>query len=281
MSDPQQGSDAISPTAHYTGYVWARNGLGTPELETGLGRLSFLSGEPTMAVSRLLGGPTLEQFLLARHRLIDHLLEARIADGSISQVLEIATGMSPRGWRFAQRHGEAVTYVEADLPAMAARKREALERAGSLSEHHRVVEIDALSDDGALSLGAIAAQLDRAEGLAVITEGLISYLDRPGLEGLWRRIAATLAGFDSGMYLADIHLAAENRGLRTTAFLRALSLFVRGHVELHFETAEDAESALLAAGFASAELHRPRDYAEVIELSGPGVDLVRVLDARP
>ena len=27
-------SESISPTAHYTGYVWARNGLSHPELET-------------------------------------------------------------------------------------------------------------------------------------------------------------------------------------------------------------------------------------------------------
>ncbi len=32
-------SDAISPTAHYTGYVWARNGLSHPELETLEGRV--------------------------------------------------------------------------------------------------------------------------------------------------------------------------------------------------------------------------------------------------
>ena len=32
------GSDAISPTAHYTGYVWARNGLSHPALETPEGR---------------------------------------------------------------------------------------------------------------------------------------------------------------------------------------------------------------------------------------------------
>ena len=34
---PPSGSDSISPTAHYTGAVWSRNGLSTPELATGLG----------------------------------------------------------------------------------------------------------------------------------------------------------------------------------------------------------------------------------------------------
>ena len=190
---PPRGSDSIGPTAHYTGYVWARNGMSTPELTTGLGRVLFTSAWPANALSGALGGPTLEQFLLARHRLIDHLLTEAIAFGRISQVLEVACGMSPRGWRFARDHGDAITYVEADLPAMAERKREALERAGSISEHHRVVEIDALAEDGPLSLGAVASELDSGEGLAVITEGLISYLDRDGVLGLWRRTAAALS----------------------------------------------------------------------------------------
>ena len=34
-------SETISPTAHYTGYVWARNGLSHPSLETAQGRLLF------------------------------------------------------------------------------------------------------------------------------------------------------------------------------------------------------------------------------------------------
>jgi len=33
--------DRIGPTAHYTGYVWARNGLSHPELNTTEGRILF------------------------------------------------------------------------------------------------------------------------------------------------------------------------------------------------------------------------------------------------
>ena len=232
-----------------------------------------------MLVSKAVGGPTLEQFLLARHRLIDHLLETAIADGRVSQVLEIAAGMSPRGWRFARDHGDAITYVEADLPAMADRKRRALDRAGSLGPDHRVVEIDALAESGPASVPAVAGELNPQRGLAVITEGLISYLDRPGLEGLWRRTAAALASFPDGMYLSDVHLAGENPGLATTAFLRGLSAFVRSNVELHFADEAEAEEALRAAGFTTATLHRPTDFADRIEVDGKGAQLVRVIEA--
>ena len=99
-------SDSISPTAHYTGYVWARNGLSHPELTTTEGRLLFESLHPLMRVSGALGGPSLEAYLLARHRAIDALLERAIEEHGITQVVEVAAGLSPRGWRFAERYGE-------------------------------------------------------------------------------------------------------------------------------------------------------------------------------
>ena len=64
-------SDTISPTAHYTGHVWARNGLSHPGLDTTEGRVMFGALQPAMAFSRTVGGPSLEAYLLARHAAID------------------------------------------------------------------------------------------------------------------------------------------------------------------------------------------------------------------
>jgi O-methyltransferase involved in polyketide biosynthesis len=247
-------SSSISPTAHYTGYVWARNGLSHPRLSTLEGRLMFDSLQPAMIASRLVGGPTLEGYLLARHRTIDALLERAIEDDGVTQVIEVAAGLSPRGWRFASRYGERLTYVEADLAGMIARKRRALEQMGSLGEHHRVVEVDALREDGPGSIAALAAELDRAGGLAIITEGLLSYLPGDAVDGLWRRFASALSEFSTGVYLSDLHLGTdENPAVQ--AFRAALSVFVRSRVRLHYQSADDAVAALLAAGFARARLH--------------------------
>jgi O-methyltransferase involved in polyketide biosynthesis len=245
-------SERISPTAHYTGYVWARNGLSDPALETAEGRVLFESLRPWMAVSALLGRGTLESYLLTRHRAIDARLESAIADGRVTQVVEVACGLSARGLRFKRRHGDRLTYVEADLPGMVERKRAAL---GSLSPGHRIEVLDALSDE---SLGAVASTLDTQGGLAILTEGLLGYLEPEDVAGIWRRFARTLEGFRSGVYISDIHIG-ELQNAQVRAFRVLLSAFVRGRVHLHFGTEEEVISALHEAGFASAEVSRAAD----------------------
>jgi O-methyltransferase involved in polyketide biosynthesis len=268
--------DRIGPTAHYTGYVWARNGLSPRLLATTEGRVMFESLQPAMLASRAVGGPTLEAYLLARHRAIDALLERAIEDAGVSQVIEVACGLSPRGWRFADRYGARLRYIEADLADMAARKRAALDRMGSLTDHHQVRAVDALKDDGPDSLAAVTADLDARRGLAIITEGLLGYLPTDAVEGTWRRFARALEGFPTGRYISDLHLGgAVTPPVR--AFRLVLSAFVRGRVYLHFEGAGDAETALRAAGFDSAQV---RPAADVIgRRDGRGTRLANILEA--
>jgi O-methyltransferase involved in polyketide biosynthesis len=249
------GSEAISPTAHYTGYVWARNGLSAPGLATLEGRVLYESLRAPMVVSNLLGGGTLESYLLARHRAIDVLLERAIAERDVTQVVEVAAGMSGRGLRFSNRHGDRLIYVEADLPGMAARKRRTLARMGALSKSHRVRELDALREGGPQSLAEIVRNLDPAAGLAIVTEGLLGYLEPTEVRDLWRRFAHALAGFRAGVYISDIHIG-ELQKLQVKAFRLVLAAFVRGRVHLHFGDERRVVAALQEAGFASARVHR-------------------------
>ena len=270
------GSANISPTAHYTGEVWRRNGLSHPWLGTREGRVLFDALHPVNALSGRLGGPSLESYLPARHAAIDALLERGIAAGTIGQVIEIAAGMSPRGWRMTAAHGAELTYVEADLPAMADRKRRALERIGSLGEHHRVVELDALRPAGPGSLDALAAQLDPSRPTAIVTEGLLGYLPTPAVLTLWRRIAAALGTFPAGHYISDIHLRAV-QGPAVRAFRMALAAFVRGGVYLHFDDAPDAQARLRGAGFAAATV---RPAGEVVAVGDDRSSrMVHILEA--
>ncbi len=260
-------SDSISPTAHYTGYVWARNGLSHPQLATTEGRLLFDSLQPAMLASRRLGGPSLEAYLLARHRAIDALLQRAIEADGITQVVEVAAGLSPRGWRFNQRYGERIAYFEADLPAMAARKRRALARIGTLGDRHQVRDLDALRDGGPGSLTSLVAELDPGAGLAIVTEGLLGYLSPAELRELWRRLAGALSGFATGRYISDLHLASVQT-LEVRVFRVALSAFVRGRVHLHFADADEATAALRAAGFASATVTPAGEVTQVRPTAG-------------
>jgi len=274
-----RGSGAISPTAHYTGYTWVRNGLSHPELATWQGRVLHDALALPVAASRRLGGPTLDGLLLARHRIIDSVLDELIR-GGVNQVIEAACGMSPRGWRFTERYGERLTYVEADLPAMAGRKREALERMGSPGGNHRVTDLDVLRDGGPGSLEAVADTLDPSEGLAIVTEGLLTYLDDATVEALWARIAATLARFPKGVYLSDLRCAGSDRGIAERAFDVVLSGFVRGKVHAFRGDETDAESALRAAGFREARLHHGSAHPAAADVRGdPGARVIYIIEA--
>ena len=254
------GSEAISPTAHYTGFVWARNGLSPPDLATVEGRVLFESLRAPMAVSDLLGGGTLEAYLLARHRAIDALLERAIEQRGVSQVIEVAAGMSGRGLRFAKRYRDRLLYVEADLPAMAQRKRRTLARLDALSEHHHVEDLDALRVSGPRSLPELVRSLDHNRGLAIITEGLLGYLQFSAVRALWRRFAAALCTFREGTYISDIHIG-DAQNLRVKAFRLVLAAFVRGPVHLHFGEDFEVLGALTQSGFACSEIHRAHELA--------------------
>jgi O-methyltransferase involved in polyketide biosynthesis len=259
----------ISPTAHYTGFIWHRNGMSHPALVTAQGWLMFHALRPATAVYEMTGGPSLDRSLLARHWVIDELLGREIESGRIGQVVEVAAGLSPRGYQFASRYADAdLRYVEGDLAGMAERKRRILESAGLLGANHRVVELDALVDTGPRSIAAATeGLLDPERGTAVITEGLLGYLDTGTVESVWQRFARFLARFPRGMYLTDLHTESDARGLvGAKLFQKLLTAVARGQVYLHFEGAYEAERALESAGFAGADVRRAESFVRDLGL---------------
>ncbi|QQR80771.1 MAG: class I SAM-dependent methyltransferase [Deltaproteobacteria bacterium] len=278
MTQKSHKSASISPTAHYTGHVWLRHGLSDERLATYLGKLFYSSLKPIMTASSLLGGPTLEHFLLARHQIIDSLLEQAIESGEVSQIIECAAGLSPRGLRFVKRYGKKITYIEADLEGMATLKRERLK---NTHEHHRVVTLNVLHRQGADSLTSLANTLDKSKGLVIVTEGLINYFDQNTVLNIWTRFAKTLSQFPTGILLSDIHIENKNYGWLSNAFKLALSHFVRSRVYQHFENELEVQQALTTQGFKNATLHNPKDWAKKFpSCKTPGADLVRVIEAR-
>lgn len=249
-------SEKISPTAYATGHLWVRLGLSHPALSTPQGRrLDRMFG----LLLSMTGGQEFGRMMYARHVGIDKLLSAAIEDGRVGTVVEIAAGLSGRGLRMAKRYGNKITYIETDLPHMVALKRELLEPHQLLSDRHRIVELDALADKGPRSLAALVKTLDKSKGIAIITEGLMNYLNPQEARGVWRRIARESKKFPYGTYLADAYLLKANRSLPSIIMGTVLSLFVRGRMFIHFDTLGHGLELMHGAGFKDAKLHAPRD----------------------
>ncbi len=273
--------ESISPTAHYTGYVWYAHGHSHEAFATRAGRMLYRALRGPNVAAHALGRGTLEGMLLARHRLIDLRLAQAIEAGEVSQIVEVAAGLSPRGWRFRERYGSNITYVEADLPGMLQNKRRILTDLGGETAHHYTTEIDALRDDGAQSIGAICASLDPSRGAAIVTEGLINYFDRASVVGMWTRFARALAPFPRGIYLSDILLRESNHGAWVAGFSALLGMFVRGRVYVDFANPPDVEATLASAGLDGVVLD-PRDFAfELPNLETAGAGHVRIIEAMP
>jgi O-methyltransferase involved in polyketide biosynthesis len=271
--------EAISPTAHYTGYVWYAHGQSHDAFATRTGRLMYQALRGANAFAHAVSLPTLEGMLLARHRLIDLRLTEAIETGEVSQVVEVAAGLSPRGWRFANRYGDRITYIEADLPGMLANKRRILAELGGESPHHRTMEVNALSDGGPDSIDAICGSLDPSQGTAIITEGLINYFDRKTVVAMWARFARALRRFPVGRYYSDLMPREGNAGPMSASFMWLLSAFVRGRVHIHFDSIQEGEDALSGAGLPGLILD-PREYTHELpglELEGAG--RVRIIEA--
>ena len=275
------GTGRISPTAYATGYFWYTQGMSHPALATPQGRRLHYAFRPFIAGTRVFGGMSLDALMLARHRGINGVLRRAIEDGRIGQVVEIAAGLSPRGWDLMRRYGERLTYLESDLPAMAATKRQLLESAGLLSARHRVVELDVLASEGPRSLEAVMQSLDPKVGTAIITEGLMNYFAPAVALEVWRRFAQVLARFPHGIYLSDLYLQREHNGAVVGAFGKLMQAFVRGRMHTHFSCEAQAAQRLRDCGFREIKVHETRSIAETRDIAHiSGADRVRVLDAR-
>lgn len=276
-------SSGISFTAFYTGEVWHRHGLSVPFLASRQGHWLYFAGRPMEWAGKALFGTNNEIMLLQRHHMIDHLLEKAITEEGVSQVVEIACGLSPRGTLMSQRFADRdLHYIEADLPGMAARKRQLLASAGELNAQHRVIDINILEQDTPEALERVFAQeLDPTRKTLVITEGLVNYFDYSTIHGFWTRLAAALKPFPSGIYLTDLYPNFRwHRSVRAAnAFKSALAVATRSQVTLHFDTEDAIRDGFHEAGYAHTSVHLPESYYDVLDIPVMRTpSLVRVIE---
>lgn len=283
MSKNSHDTSSISFTALYTGHVWYANGMSAPAFHNSGGSALYHALVPFEYVGKHLAGGNIKTFLLQRHHIIDHLLERAIEQEGVTQVLEIACGMSPRGTRFCQQYPQ-LNYVEADLPGMAARKHRLLTEQNEISSRHQVVPLNIFSTAGGDALETVINKsFDTSKPLLVITEGLVNYFTLETIDVFWERLQRALNVFPEGIYLMDNYPLFHNHPIyRTMRVLAAmLGTIARSSVTFHFGSDQEAQQHFSTLGFTDTHIHNPRDYYDKLPIPRTrGNPFVRVIEAR-
>lgn len=271
----------ISISAHYTGYVWYKNGLSDPRFVTPMGRAANLLFTPVNAILNTLAGAHIDTFLLQRHVVLDYLLAQLIEDEGVEQVVELASGLSPRGYRITERYPQ-VSYLETDLPDMAAHKATLLNRLRRPARHS-IRSCNILDENGPDSLKTVLASLDSSKKTVIISEGLVNYFPLPVIREVWGRLANELKRFTGGYYLTDLYpnLTTHPSYRYVKMAQKLVGVLTRGQWPLHYNGDADIEAGFKQDGFLQVDVVNPEDIYSLLNLPKPKrQSLVRIVKAK-
>jgi len=256
----------VSDTARWVATYRARESARTDALFTDP-FAERMAGDRGRSIANA-ASPHSEWAIITRTKLIDDVVRDLLAEGT-DAILNLAAGFDTRPYRLDLP--ESLRWVEADLPALVAEKEQLLAGEKPRCRLERVA-VD-LSDPGALT-----AFLDRytegARRAAVITEGLVIYLEPSSVAGLGRallacsRVSSWVLDFNSPRIQTEI-----SRGMRDTlanapfkfappnglAFFEALGWKTRATRSLFREGARLKRVPLLMRPFALLPEPNPRD----------------------
>ncbi|ASP40727.1 polyketide biosynthesis methyltransferase [Bacterioplanes sanyensis] len=271
----------ISISAHYTGMVWLRHGLSAPAFATTMGRLSYATLAPINWLLTRLAGANIDIFLLQRHKVLDAQLRELIEHHGVTQVVELAAGLSPRGYRLYRQYPQ-LTYIESDLPAMAQRKSKLLERLTSNAKHS-MRPCNILEQQGPDSIEALLEQLDKQQPTVVISEGLVNYFALEQIRPVWARIASALSAFPAGYYVTDLYPdLVEHPSYRYVKLAQKLvGFFTRGQWPLHYRSNDAIAAGFEQDGFTKVSVIDPADcYGKVDIPRVKTPTMVRIIKAK-
>ncbi|MCX5469505.1 class I SAM-dependent methyltransferase [Acinetobacter nematophilus] len=279
MSDQQLSKHRhISFTAHYTGYIWYQMGISHPLLATSKGKRLAMIAHPIESWGERFVGGSMRTTLTQRHTILDDRLHQLIAQFPDLQVLEIAAGLSPRGWWFRQQYAQ-IDYRELDLPEMAKTKQAALKLIDPNSPE--VLSIDLFTQDFQNAFKVF----DPQKPLVVISEGLINYFNKNLLKQLIQSIADYGKNFKALHYLTDIYPEPVKNKLATVIWnsSKLLKLMSRSAFTFHFISPEHVRHFISGTGFKKIEVIQPSLYFNQNSKQDPEEhlgDLVWVIDAQ-
>lgn len=264
----------VGLTAHYTAYAWHL--LGAPEAHrfvTWQGRLLHAAASPVAAAAGVLGiGHPVSLLLEPRYRILEHELRG----SGLKRFVELGAGLSCRGTAYSQ--DPEVTYVEVDLPGMTQVKEQLVGDAKGRGQ--RFAGGDVLDADLYLRLREQVG--DRGQ-VAVISEGLSSYLSRPAFEALARHVSGFLRDCGGGVFLTDVSPvdAVQRFGWFGSVFTWGIGVVARWPLGLPVRSTGDGVRMFEHAGFDRVEVHGPSTHPATSDLDHDRIrDVVLVFEGR-
>lgn len=271
--EPPVRLTGLAVTALYTAEVWRREGFpGAALLASNDAVRVFRVTQAALGVARVFGAlqwwrrerrSPLPVALAHRHALIDRWA----LESDAEAVIELAAGLSPRGYWLSGRSTRPV--VEVDTPEVIAAKRRLLGRtaegrAALARPHWRLAEGDLRTMD-------LEALAPAGRPALVIAEGLLMYLDAEAQRAFFGRIAALLAT-RGGAFVADLVPPAEEP--RPGVAGRVLGWLMRRATRgagfaAGARTRADILADLTAAGFHRVEAIEPAAVAAALHLPHP------------
>lgn len=245
----------ISFTAHYTGYIWYTMGISHPVFATSKGKMLAKLVHPLESWAEKFVGGSMRTTLKQRHRMIDQHLTQLIEQHPDLQVLEIASGLSPRGWNFRQKFPH-IDYRELDLPDMAKVKTQALKQIDANSPE--VLSVDLFTADFEQAFHVF----DPNRPLVVISEGLINYFNKDMLLQLLQAIYRYGQNFKELHYLTDIYPEPVKNKLANFiwASSKLLKWMSKSAFSFHFIDPQQAQDFFQQAGFEQVSIVQPQQY---------------------
>lgn len=245
----------ISFTAHYTGYIWYTMGISHPVFATSKGKMLAKLVHPLESWAEKFVGGSMRTTLKQRHRMIDQHLTRLIEQHPDLQVLEIASGLSPRGWNFRQKFPH-IDYRELDLPDMAKVKTLALRQIDANSPE--VLSVDLFTADFEQAFQVF----DPNRPLVVISEGLINYFNKNMLLQLLKAIHHYGQNFKELHYLTDIYPEPVKNKLANFiwACSKLLKWMSKSAFSFHFINPQQAQDFFQQAGFEQVNIVQPQQY---------------------
>lgn len=249
MQQPSQSEfDKISPTALMVAY--ARAFADIPYSKD----LSRLVNAQSVVEDLL--GQKLEQvaeiaiLIESRYRAIDQLVADHLTKNTLTQIIELASGLLPRGMVMSQNPD--VTFIESDLPLMISQKASLVkELVGDRSNLH-FIPIDIASTFNQL---IACTKYLSSEPLIILCEGLLMYLSHPQKHQVFNHIRELLQNYGGVWITSDfVTVEAINRRKQISPNLQKISQMVsrlsdRPISDTYFQNSDEIEDFIANQGF--------------------------------